>query len=238
MIIPVLLLGATLGSCKKGGVFCYKGDGNIVTEERAVSNFTEVALSMSGNVYVEQGSEYSCKIETSQNLLPIIETEVKNGVLEIDLKRHKCLKGDSELNVYVTAPLIEGLVLSGSGNIRAFNQLETSSMSISISGSGRIDLDSLQTQLLDASISGSGDMHITGVGNAMNQEISISGSGSVYALDFPTERSNISISGSGNCEVQVLDELNASISGSGNVRYLGTPKVSSQISGSGTVAPY
>ena len=45
---------ALLASCKKGGVFCHKEDGNIITQDRSVSAFSEVALSDIGNVYVEQ----------------------------------------------------------------------------------------------------------------------------------------------------------------------------------------
>ena len=113
MILATILLV----SCKKGGLFCYKEDGNIVTEERTVSAFSEVALSSIGNVYVEQAAEQSVIVETSSNLQDIIQTKVHGNTLEIKTKHGKCIHGNPELNIYVKTPDLTALRISGSGTI-------------------------------------------------------------------------------------------------------------------------
>jgi len=235
-IIAIASLAA-FTSCKKG-TFCFKGDGNITTETRDVSGFTEIAMSTSGNVYIEQSPNYSVQVETSENLQDVIETEVHGSTLEIDTKRGKCLKGNTTLNVYVTAPNIEGLVLSGAGQMTTSGLISTNVMDVVISGSGNISIDSLDVQDFKSVISGSGNISVIGAGTALSQDVSISGSGNLNAYNFPVQDSEVSISGSGDCKINVTENLNASISGSGSVIYKGTPLVTSSISGSGTVRPF
>jgi hypothetical protein len=237
--LSILIIAvALLSSCKKGGVFCYKGDGNITTQDRSVSAFTEIALSDIGSVYVEQAPAYSVAVETSANLQDIIKTEVKGSTLEIKTKKGKCIKGDPVLNIYVTSPNIEGLSISGSGNIYASRYISTSEIDLSISGSGDISLDSLSTNELTASISGSGNIYAEGTDTMSYEDLSISGSGSITTLNYPALSVKTSISGSGSCKVYAIDKLETSISGSGNVVYRGTPVLTISNSGSGTVRPY
>jgi hypothetical protein len=235
--ILALVAVAAFTSCKKG-TFCYKGDGNITTETRDISGFSEITMSTSGTVYIEESSEYSVQVETSSNLLDVIETEVHGSTLEIDTKRGKCLKGNTTLNVYVTAPSIEGLVLSGSGRLITSGLISSNSMDVVLSGSGDISIDSLETTDFEATISGSGNISAFGVGTALKEKISISGSGNLNTLNLPAQDSEVSISGSGDCNIHVTEALNASISGSGNVIYKGSPAVTSNVSGSGTIRPY
>ncbi len=81
--ILTIIIATSFSSCKKGGVFCYKGNGELVTEERIHTGFTEISLESTGDLFVEQGSDYSVEIETSENLMDIIETKVKGSTLEI-----------------------------------------------------------------------------------------------------------------------------------------------------------
>ena len=237
-IIPMIVAVALLGSCKKGGLFCHKEKGEIVTESRLVENFDEVALATQGNVYVTEGNTFSVQIESSQNLIDIIKTDVKGNTLVIDTKKGKCISGNPTLNFYITAPNISALDVSGSGNVYAANLIESSNMDLRISGSGRIEMDSLLCDNVEMDISGSGNIEIAGVGTMQHQDVHISGSGNIDAYNAPVNNSDISISGSGSAHVHVLNQLNAHISGSGSVIYMGNPLVSTDISGSGNVRPY
>ena len=238
LFIPLAIVLITAVSCKKGGLFCYKSDGTSVSELRDHQDFSEIHLSMAATVYVTQSTEYSVEVVAAENLLPIIETEQKGDKLEIDLKRGKCLKGSSDVKVYISTPNIEELNISGSGSIYVDNYLSTQSLKINISGSGDVDIDSLSNERLEINISGSGEVEMTSLDTAQTQEIDISGSGSISALYAPALQSDIHISGSGGCDVHVIESLDANISGSGDVRYLGNPNVTSNISGSGSVSPY
>ncbi|MEZ4921713.1 MAG: head GIN domain-containing protein [Crocinitomicaceae bacterium] len=227
-----------LASCKKGGVFCYREDGNIITQERSVGSFTEVALSDIGHVYVEQADQQSVIVETSSNLQDIIVTEVKGNTLEIKTKKGKCIKGNPTLNVYVKTPNLNALTISGSGSIYASRLVTTSNMELCISGSGDITLDSLSTDDLKATISGSGNIVVEGADTMSYENLNISGSGNITTINYPALKAKATISGSGSCKVHAINELNVSISGSGDVLYRGTPAITNSSSGSGTVKPY
>lgn len=229
---------STITSCKKGGVFCYGPNGNQITEQRNLSNFDEIDLGMAADVYLAESSDFSVSVSASDNLMEIIETKVIGDRLLIDLKNNKCLKGNSDVVFYISAPNIDGISVSGSGKIIAEGKLNSPKMDIDISGSGKIEMDSLMTDDFSANISGSGEIYVVGLDTASKQDLNISGSGNFHGFDMPVMHSDIDISGSGKCEVHVISSLKARISGSGEVRYMGTPSVDSNISGSGTIKQY
>ena len=235
--ILILAIGL-LGSCKKGGFFCYREDGNIITQERTVSTFSEVNLSNIGSVYIEQSTQQSVVVETSSNLQDIILTEVKGSTLEIKTKKGKCIKGSPTINIYVKTPDLDGLTISGSGNIYANRLISVNDMDLHISGSGNITLDSLSVSELTASISGSGSIQVDGVDTMDYEFLSITGSGNISTINYPALIAKTHISGSGSCKVYAINELNVNISGSGDVLYRGTPVITNTSSGSGTVKPY
>lgn len=227
-----------LNSCKKGGVFCYKGNGDVTTEIRELNNFNEISLELAAEVIYIQSDESRISIEASSNLMQFIETDIQNSVLEIDFKKDKCYNSKEPLLITVYSPNIKGLSISGSGSIKSHQLLTADALSISISGSGNINLDSINIVQLKASISGSGKLTASSNNTLDSQDITVSGSGSINFLNVPTLTSNISVSGSGNCDVHVLNSLKIDVSGSGNTRYKGTPSVTTNISGSGSVRPY
>ena len=188
-ILIALLSSLALISCKKkGGLFCYSSTGDKVIETRVVSNFSEVDLAMAADVHLTESSNYSVEIHASQNLQEIIKTKVKGDRLIIELKNKKCLKGDSDVDVYISAPNFDALSVSGSGTIYSSKKLNSPNLDINISGAGEIEIDSLITDNFSANISGSGEIFVVGLDTASIQEIDISGSGSFKGFAFPTAK--------------------------------------------------
>ena len=111
-------------------------------------------------------------------------------------------------------------------------------MDLDISGSGDIQLDSLDASDVNAKISGSGSITVASHVVIDHESVKISGSGSVNTLDMQAIDADVEISGSGNCKLYVLEHLYVNISGSGDVLYKGTPAITFNGSGSGTVRPY
>lgn len=228
-IVLSLIAMAILGGCI-GYTGCLSGSGHIATDNRSLSGFDGIDLQSSGNLYLNQGAEQPIRIETDDNILPALKTTVQGRVLVIGTDG--CI-APTRLNIYVSAPLISSLAVSGSGNIIGRSQIRSDSLSLRASGSGSMDL-SMSCRNADTSVSGSGAMRLTG--QALNHSAVISGSGSVRGYDLSTRRSSITISGSGMDEASVSDELDARVSGSGNVYYKGNPgAVQQSVSGSGGV---
>lgn len=220
LLVPVLLFACIQNT-----------PGQLKKEERKVETFTSVDLSISANVYLTQENTQKVVVEGSESDLKEVITEVKNGHLKIKTESwHSHLK---EVNVYISMANLEGIALSGSGNIVADGDFKTGSLDMAISGSGNIKLPKLTATKVDASISGSGDILIGGPGKAENLEIHTSGSGNFNAENFETDKVSISISGSGNARVNATGHIEAHVSGSGDVFYKGNAMVDIRISGSG-----
>lgn len=203
-------------------------------ETRNVSGFTEIGFGIAGNLTVKIGSEFSVVLEGDKKYLPEVETVIRNNKLVIrNLNNH--FFNNEKANVYITIPELKGLSVSGSGNAQVESAINTKSLGLSVSGSGKLFTSDIVAGSLNCSVSGSGDILVKGKGEIENGDISISGSGNISGEGIRFKSLQAGISGSGNCLVNVTESLKASVSGSGNVNYLGNPRVDARVSGSGHV---
>ena len=199
-------------------------------EERDVSSFSGIALGIAGELYLTQGSPQKVVIQAESNL-DNIETEVRDGVLKIktDNWRQK-VRG---VKIWVTMSEVEGLYVSGSGDILAETSIDAEEIELKVSGSGKINVPELKADEIEAAISGSGDIILGGSADEIG--ISISGSGDVFGEALKVSEGSIRISGSGSCSLDVTEELDATISGSGKITYYNNPQIDARVSGSGKV---
>ncbi|HUS86348.1 MAG TPA: head GIN domain-containing protein [Bacteroidales bacterium] len=205
-------------------------------ETRDVDDFTRVSFAVAGKLVLKQGNTFSVVLEGDKDLLDLIETTVKNGSLSIKRENWRT-RMNEKVTAYVTMPVIEGLSVSGSGNLVCDGSLECTGLDLNVSGSGLIELTSLSADEVDASISGSGTIRLEGSG-ADEGTFAISGSGGYIGEEFKFSEFSVSISGSGNCKCNVTGDLVAKISGSGGVYYAGNPSVDARVSGSGKVRKF
>ncbi len=207
---------------------------NFVKETRNVKGFTKVSFGVSGNLYINIGSEFKVELEGEKALLDEIVTDVSGGKLVIKKDNWKW-NNNEKVNVYITMPELTGLGVSGSGRAEIMNAVKTGDLNLSVSGSGKLYTTDINAERLDCSISGSGDIFVGGSGSAGSADISISGSGNFSGDPLKIGSVSISISGSGNCSCNVSESLKASVSGSGSITYSGSPKIDARVSGSGKV---
>jgi len=217
-----------LSACALGTL---RGSGKLVTETRDVSDLNRVSLSGSGKVIITQGEEESLTIETDDNIIDYVTSEVKGGTLTLGTKSGKHVS-PTRLRFTLGVKDLVGLKVSGSGDITSAS-LDTERLEIGVSGSGDIQIDSLTAEALKIGISGSG--HVELAGKVPEQEIRISGSGNLRAADLQCEMAKVMVSGSGSATVWATESLDARMSGSGSVKYYGSPTVSSERSGSGRI---
>ena len=207
-----------------------QGSGNIITQEREVSEFSKVHLKGSGKVFLTPGEKQSLEIKTDDNIMPLIETDVSGNKLSISDGNHHLRPTSFE--VYITLENLEGVRISGSGDIIGKGRFVTDALYAEISGSGDMDLE-VEAGLLETKISGSGSIHLSG--KTEDYTVSISGSGKINAFDVDAKHVSVKVSGSGDCRVSASETLDAKISGSGDVYYRGRPQINTKISGSGSL---
>ena len=232
LFLSAAVLAFTIQSCAK-----INGDGPVVTETRNVSGFTSINAGIAGTVYFTPGNDYKVEIHAQKNIIDAMNTRVSGGELKLEIDYRKHLGRHDRIEVYITAPDITGLTVSGSCDIKVMQLFQPQDLDLKISGSGAITIPDLQTSYLHAKISGSGDV-IVNDGAADREKVEISGSGDVDLLNLLAHTSETHTSGSGTTKVNVSESLDVHVSGSGDVFYKGTPTVTASISGSGKVKPW
>ncbi len=230
--INIILLAASALLLLPGFI---SGGNGLTSEERKVSSFDGLAIAVPGEVYLVQGPAQKLVVEGTERVLENLITEVKNGQLTIRTPRRWNFRRGDELRVYITMPELKRISLSGSARVYAESPFRTDKLSVSISGSGRVEIEDFAANDLNVNISGSGRLKLGGSERLERSEIVISGSGRIESESLPAERVDATISGSGRCHVHVVSDLNIRISGSGRVIYTGTPLIDARISGSGRV---
>ncbi len=229
MAFVALFIGISFSSCER-----IKGKGDTVTEARGLSGYSGIGLSMSASVFFISGPDYSLEIQGQQNVLDRIITQVEGNKLVIKLKKGINLGPHDPIRVYITAPGVNTLDISGSGDIYVDDPWIGSDLSTNISGSGSITVSMIEADRFNANISGSGNIKVLG-GTSGREELKISGSGNIETHHVEADDVYTITSGSGDTYVQALNLLEVTISGSGNIYYLGNPIINTHISGSGNI---
>ncbi|MCY1720323.1 DUF2807 domain-containing protein [Prolixibacteraceae bacterium Z1-6] len=222
----VLLAGAT--SCVTDTI---EGNGIVTSEGRIAANFDKVKSSGDFEVHITHGDNYEVIVIAEENVIPYIETRVSNGILHIDSDNLTTIRNRIPMEVFITTPSLEGIILSGSGTITT-DYFSGKKMDILLSGSGKIRT-ACNTNEVKSVVSGSGTITISGT--TSEADFAISGSGKIDAIDLASIDCHTATSGSGDMWISVDHQLKVNISGSGNVFYYGQPNLETHISGSGNV---
>lgn len=188
------------------------GSGVGATQPRDVASFKRVELAGSNNVVIRVGEEQSVVVRADDNLLDRITTDVTAGTLVIGQAPGSYAAG-SPTSVEIAVPSLDGLTLSGSGNIV---------------------VNDIKAQLLTAMLSGSGNL--TGGGHVKRLVASVSGSGNILLERLIAEDAHAVVSGSGDIFLTATKSLDASVPGSGAILYSGDPaQVSKSVTGMGSI---
>lgn len=210
-----------------------RGNGKVITETRKINSFNKVNVGGSFDVYLVDGTEGKLTLEGEENILKYIETEVKNGKLNVHFKQNTNIKTTKKLIVTIPFEKIESVALGGSGNVIVKKRIKADEASFSLGGSGNI-IASVDANTVKASIGGSGNIQLKGKSD--NLKCSIGGSGNVKAYDLKTSSLKASIAGSGDVSASVNNKIKATIVGSGSVYYKGEPSdIDKTALGSGSV---
>lgn len=209
-------------------------------ETRQVDNFSKVAFRIPGKLYLRQGSEQKVVLEGHKDVLDKIETEVSGGRLSIGREntnwRMWDWDDDDRIIAYVTVTTLEGLSVSGSGNLIGEGVLKAGDLDLAVSGSGSMEIEVNASGYMEANVSGSGDIRVKG--SCRSLESKVSGSGKVMIAGTISERGDMNVSGSGRIIASgTAKEIRTTISGSGEVQAadLEVEKCEVRISGSGDV---
>lgn len=201
MLSLVLSAGCMIGE---------RGSGNRKTEKRDLPAFSSIETSGAFEVNVTCQKPASVEIETDDNLLPLVETEVKGGVLRVTTTKNYHSSGGIVLRVSV--PNLESVRSTGAGKFH-ITDLKNDSFRIDSTGAATV----------------------VAAGQSKSIDISSTGAGKIDAHSLRAEKANVRVTGAASVDVNAGDELDVNVSGAGRVSYTGNPKVTKHVSGAGQV---
>jgi len=211
LLLLLVTLGLALSGCKFGRGIA--GSGNRKSEKREVQTFNAIDSSGAYDINVDCQKPVSLEIEADDNLLPLIKTEVRGGVLII--------KNDQEFHstkspvVRITVPDLTRITNGGAGDVK-----------VTAVKNDQISLES------------DGAASMVANGTTKSIKITSNGAGSIDAGNLQADKAQVSVSGAASIDCYATEQLDVNISGVGNVTYGGNPKtVNKHISGVGSINP-
>ena len=204
---------------------------NYVTKKVNVGTSSSVDV-----IYTQSSGGQDVEIYAPDNLVDYIDVRVEGGVLKVGFKSPRnnfSINGKHKKEVRVSAPAVNSLKASSSGDIIIKNGLKTSgkvtvkaSSSGDVTGStiscGDVSVKNLNAADVSADASSSGDVILAGI--CENASYRASSSGDVKAKGMKAVNVTASASSSGDVECYVTGSLTAKASSSGEVAYKGNPK--------------
>ena len=210
LLMIVAALVASFSACHIGkGV---KGSGNLKTEKRDLPAFKAIDTTGAYHVDVICQKPASFEIEADDNILPLIKTDVRDGVLYVTVE--KSYDPSKAVRLRISLPELTAA---------------------SSRGAGEVTIQDAQSD--DLKIESMGAASIRAAGKVKNATISSSGAGDIDTNRLQAEKARVTVAGAASVNVYASEQLDVSVSGVGSVTYSGNPKtVNKSVSGIGSVS--
>lgn len=210
-----------------------KGNGEIVIEKRSVGDFDGLRIAGNFEVILEESEQPTVRINTDENLLDFIDTEVRAGILNVT--QEKKLISKSKIRIIVNYQELKEIRAMGAALIKNEDYLSSEDLEIVMEGAGAVDLKII-SEKLKVELSGAGVISLAG--EVHEQELNLMGAGKLEAFDLDSKECDVSVGGLGGAEIYVTEKLNATIEGVGSIKYDGQPEdINTEIKGLGRIKP-
>jgi hypothetical protein len=219
VIMVVILLGMVVVRIKYSAP-AVQGDGNIVTQERAVSDFNRIRVSNHYNVAFTQDDMKSVVVTADGNLMDLILTRVENDVLVIESNQR--LRSRNEIRLDISNSELVEVTASRAARFITKNQLNLPSLILTGNAGSFMDVNGIIGSVKIVQNAGS-RLILKGKGEEMEAEANAGGQ--IEAFDFETEKAKVVANAGSQIDVNAK-ELDIRATSGSNIRYIGTPLIS------------
>lgn len=225
-----------------------KGNGNVTTETRSVSDFNKLSAGSGIDVIYTNGAQ-SVKVIADENIIDHIITEVKGNELIIKRKNKINISWSKKMEVQVSAPTLTAVSVSSGADFLGKDKITTKNFSLSSSSGADVNISVNASEI---SINNSSGADINAVvnakqitvdagsgadislqGSANNAVLSASSGADIEAYNLAVESCEANASSAGDIEVTVSKSLQADASSGGDISYQGNPATVDESSSSG-----
>ena len=174
------------------------GNKKIVFQERTTLAYSQIKVLGNADIVLTEGNVGQITVETSENVLPYVVTEVKEGTLVIKLK-HYGVNYVPKLRIHI--PIDENfqkITIAGKGIVTTHKNfsLQLHSLEVVLKGDGNFLGKELSTRKAILSIAGAGNIEATVTESV---QAKIMGYGNISIFGNPPQR-DTNIKGSGKIE--------------------------------------
>lgn len=214
LVLTVLAAGLLSVGCvfPPFWLFATRGNGVPAAASRTVEDFSRINLTGLGRVVVAIGAPSELHITGDENIIPLIQTSVDDGVLAIGPQEN--IIPDLPLIITVSVPRLTAVEMAGSGEF-IVTGLNNERFVLEVTGVGRVEL----------------------TGQTTNLTVAMPGAGEINTLELTAAHADVSLTGAGQAEINATETLDVEIASVGSVRYTGNPTITQEITGLGRLEP-
>ncbi len=210
-LLLLITLGSLIVGCRYAGIGPgVVGSGVRKTEKRDVGQFTSISTDGAFSIEVVSQQSLSLTIEGDDNILPLVTTQVLNGVLRISNNRGYSIQ--DPVMIKISVPNIDG---------------------VSANGAGTIEITGVKNEEFEIESNGTPTIRVSGETKTLR--IDTKGAGKIDTQKLRASKADVDSQGVSKVEVFASDELNVTVSGPSTVIYDGDPAVNQTVNGPGSV---
>ena len=210
LIAVVFVVVATSTACHFNLHHQVKGSGVRQTQKRDLPSFTSISTEGAFDIRVVCKKDQSLEIETDDNILPLIKTDVSRNVLHIRTSGNYSTNDD--VVIRITVPDLEG---------------------ITVNGAGKVDIKNLDNDQFEVNLNGAPTIEVAG--ETQNLKLKANGAGKIDSHKLRATNVSVTSNGVSSVDVYAGEKLDVHISGPSHVTYDGEPTVSKTINGPGSL---
>lgn len=135
-----------------------RGNGNVIKKARDVEPFTAINTSDGWDLELTQGDHYTMTIEADENLIDLVQTEVRNGVLHIYSDAR--IRQSEERTIHLTFAELNSITATDGSDIYAEDLISANDFTLDFDDGSDLDRLELSARSLSATFSNGSDARI------------------------------------------------------------------------------
>lgn len=193
------------------------------TEIRTLDTFHSIDVTGAMKIEYTQDQNQMLQIQSTQNYINNIQTEVRDSVLYITANMNKY----TPVTVALSSPEIRNIEVAGASSFESKNTIEQRNMTINMAGAGNVDLDLHIDSLLKIETQGVSNVELQG--QAYHADIKVAGASKVDAENLKTQMAKVNGAGGSKIKIWCEQDLKVQAYGASKVVYRGNPTISERI---------
>ncbi|WP_059026758.1 MULTISPECIES: head GIN domain-containing protein [Porphyromonadaceae] len=209
------------------------GTGYVLMSQRPSEvRFEKISVQQGITLYVTLDKTATISVESDDNILPYIKTEIKNNQLNVYIEPGISIRRYTVMNVLVTLPRLVRLEAASAARIEGSALLRVDQLEVVASGASNMKLEVKGNEL---QVEASGASRLELKGEVKQLDLNLSTASYLKAWELSADTCNADISNAAKGEIFVRQKLNAEISSSGLLLYDGSPVITRNLSSGGSL---